>query len=135
MSLEQDIQDQYRSRVNTEALYNSDYSKRAEQERYRKMRKLVKRFRIGGTVLEIGAGQGNNVPLLEYCGFTKISLNEVKRRKEMEEADLKRGQEKIDTKLVGKDQIPMASDLNDVDDEYLREGLFILSDLITSKIG
>jgi carboxyl-terminal processing protease len=53
----------------------------------------------------------------------------------MKEADLKRGQENIDTKLVGKDQPPVSTDLKDVDDEYLREGLFILSDLITSKIG
>jgi carboxyl-terminal processing protease len=66
---------------------------------------------------------------------TRISLNEAKRRKEMQETDLKRGQENIDTKLVGKDQAPVSSELKDVDDEYLREGLFILSDLITSKIG
>jgi carboxyl-terminal processing protease len=66
---------------------------------------------------------------------TKISLNETKRRKEMEESDLKRGQENIDTKLVGKEQVPVKTDLKDVDDDYLREGLFILSDLITSKIG
>lgn len=63
---------------------------------------------------------------------TKISLSEAKRRKEMEAADLKRGQENIDTKLVGKDQLPVNSDLKEVDDEYLREGLFILSDLIAS---
>jgi carboxyl-terminal processing protease len=63
---------------------------------------------------------------------TKISLNESKRRKEMEEADLKRGQQKLDTKLVGKDQAPVSSELKDVDDEYLREGLYILSDMITS---
>lgn len=63
---------------------------------------------------------------------TRISLSEAKRRKEMEAADLKRGQENIDTKIVGKDQAPVPADLKDVDDEYLREGLFILSDLITS---
>jgi carboxyl-terminal processing protease len=66
---------------------------------------------------------------------TRISLNEAKRRKEMEASDLKRGQESIDTKLVGKEQKPATSNLKDVDDEYLREGLFILSDLITTKIG
>jgi carboxyl-terminal processing protease len=66
---------------------------------------------------------------------TKISLNETKRKKEMDEADLKRGQENIDTKLAGKDQAPVTTDLKEVDDDYLREGLFILSDLITSKIG
>jgi carboxyl-terminal processing protease len=63
---------------------------------------------------------------------TRISLNETKRRKEIEDADLNRGQENIDTKLVGKDQAPLNVDLKEVDDEYLREGLFILSDLITS---
>ena len=63
---------------------------------------------------------------------TRISLNEAKRRQEMEAADLKRGQENIDTKLVGKDQAPVNTDLKEVDDEYLREGLFILSDLIAS---
>lgn len=63
---------------------------------------------------------------------TRISLNESKRRQEMEAADLKRGQENIDTKLVGKDQLPVNAELKEVDDEYLREGLFILSDLIAS---
>jgi carboxyl-terminal processing protease len=66
---------------------------------------------------------------------TRISLNETKRRKEMEEDDLKRGQEKMDTKLVGKDQPAVSTDLKEVDDEYLREGLRILSDLVTAKIG
>lgn len=66
---------------------------------------------------------------------TKVSLNEATRRKEMEQADLKRGQQKLDTKVVGKDQAPVINDLKDVNDEYLREGLFVLSDLITAKIG
>jgi carboxyl-terminal processing protease len=66
---------------------------------------------------------------------TKISLNEAKRRKEVDEADLKRGQEDLDTKLVGKDQAPTPTTLKEIKDEYLREGLFILSDLIVTKIG
>jgi carboxyl-terminal processing protease len=66
---------------------------------------------------------------------TRISLNEAKRKKEISEADLQRGQENIDTDIAGKEQVLAPSDLKDVDDEYLREGLFILSELITSKIG
>ncbi len=77
MSLEQKISDQYRARLNTESLYNSEYSRQADKERYRKMRGIVSHFNTGGSVLEIGAGQGDNVPLLEYCGFTDISLNEL----------------------------------------------------------
>jgi len=67
---------------------------------------------------------------------TRISLNEQKRKKEMEEAEQKAQARKLSTKLVGKETPPkQSSDLNTVDDEYLREGLFILGDLITSKIG
>jgi carboxyl-terminal processing protease len=66
---------------------------------------------------------------------TKISLNEQVRKKEMEESELLRGQTKLDTKLVGKDEKAIKTDLGDVDDEYLREGLFVLTDLINSKIG
>jgi len=29
----------------------------------------------------------------------------------------------------------ISTDLKDLEDEYLREGLFVLSDLITTKIG
>jgi carboxyl-terminal processing protease len=65
---------------------------------------------------------------------TKVSLNEAVRKKEMEEADKKSAARKMNTKIAGK-ELPRTSDLNDVDDEYLREGLFVLGDLITSKIG
>jgi carboxyl-terminal processing protease len=52
----------------------------------------------------------------------------------MDEADKKSQARKLNTKIAGK-EIPQSSDLNTVDDEYLREGLFILGDLITTKIG
>ena len=65
---------------------------------------------------------------------TKISLNEVVRKKEMEEAEKKAAARKLNTKLAGK-EVPLTSDLHELDDEYLREGLFVLGDLITSKIG
>lgn len=66
---------------------------------------------------------------------TRVSLNEAARKKEMDEAELKRGQTKLDTKMTEKDAPVVKSHLNDVDDEYLREGLIVLSDLIGTKIG
>lgn len=65
---------------------------------------------------------------------TRVSLNEAVRKKEIEEAQKRVGEAKLDTKIVGKEQ-PASSDLNQLNDEYLREGLFVLRDLITSKIG
>jgi carboxyl-terminal processing protease len=65
---------------------------------------------------------------------TKVSLNEATRKKEMEEAEKKAAARKMNTKLAGK-EAPRTSDLNSVEDEYLREGLFVLGDLITTKIG
>ncbi|HTJ51628.1 MAG TPA: carboxy terminal-processing peptidase [Cyclobacteriaceae bacterium] len=66
---------------------------------------------------------------------TKISLNEAVRKKEMDEAEKKTA---ANTKLSGKIETKEPGtpiDLLKVDDEYLREGLFVLSDLIHSKIG
>jgi carboxyl-terminal processing protease len=65
---------------------------------------------------------------------TRVSLNEATRKKEMEDAEKKASARKLSTKIAGK-EAPRSSDLNDVEDEYLREGLFVLGDLITSKIG
>lgn len=65
---------------------------------------------------------------------TKISLNEADRKKEIDAAEKKAAARKMNTKIAGK-ETPLNSDLNELDDEYLREGLFILGDLITSKIG
>ncbi|HEX6227040.1 MAG TPA: carboxy terminal-processing peptidase [Chryseolinea sp.] len=65
---------------------------------------------------------------------TKVSLNEVTRKKEMEEAEKKKAaNDKLNTKIVGKEGTPV--DLMDMDDEYLREGLFVLGDLIATKLG
>jgi carboxyl-terminal processing protease len=66
---------------------------------------------------------------------TKISLNEIIRKKEMDEADKRKAaNDKLGTKLVGK-ETGKPINLMNVDDEYLREGLLILSDLIRTKIG
>lgn len=65
---------------------------------------------------------------------TRVSLNEAVRKKEIEEAEKKAAEGKLDTKIVGKEQ-PLSSDLRELTDEYLREGLFVLGDLITTKIG
>lgn len=66
---------------------------------------------------------------------TNISLNENVRRKEMEEAEKKRAANgKLGTTTVDKEGKPLSGTLN-MDDEYLREGLLVLSNLITSKIG
>jgi len=65
---------------------------------------------------------------------TKVSLNEVIRKKEMEEAEKKKAaNDKLNTKIVGKEGTPV--DVMEMDDEYLREGLFVLGDLITTKLG
>lgn len=64
----------------------------------------------------------------------RISLNEATRKKEMEDAELRKAaNHKMDVKLDGEGR-PVSAPLQ-LDDEYLREGLIILSDLITSKIG
>lgn len=66
---------------------------------------------------------------------TNISLNENVRRKEKEEAEKKRAaNDKLGTTAVDKEGKPLSGTLN-MDDEYLREGLLVLSNLITSKIG
>lgn len=66
---------------------------------------------------------------------TKISLNEIVRKKEMDEAEKKKAaNDKLNVKLPPKES-GKPVDLITVDDEYLREGLFVLSDLIYNKIG
>ncbi len=65
---------------------------------------------------------------------TRISLNEETRKKEMDEAEKRTAAAKMNTKIAGK-ETEKTSDLNQIDDEYLREGLFVLGDLITTKIG
>ena len=66
---------------------------------------------------------------------TRISLNEEKRRKEMEEAERKKAMNKeMSTRLNANDGLA-EDDLGKLKDEYLREGLLILSDLVTKRIG
>lgn len=65
---------------------------------------------------------------------TRISLNEAKRKKEMELAQQKKSaNDKLDTKVTGKEGLEV--DGLNMEDEYLREGLFVLTDLITKRIG
>ncbi|MEZ4972543.1 MAG: carboxy terminal-processing peptidase [Cyclobacteriaceae bacterium] len=66
---------------------------------------------------------------------TKISLNESIRKREMEEAEKKRALSKnMNTRITNSDGLPV-DELEKLNDEYLREGLLILSDLVTSRIG
>lgn len=66
---------------------------------------------------------------------TKISLNEDIRKKEMEEAEKKKaGNKSLDTTIKTPESKPVQN-LSELNDEYLREGLLVLSDLINTKIG
>jgi carboxyl-terminal processing protease len=66
---------------------------------------------------------------------TKISLNEVKRKQEMDIAEKKKAaNDQLDTKISTKEGVS-SDDLSRLKDEYLREGLLILSDLVTRHIG
>ena len=66
---------------------------------------------------------------------TSISLNESFRKKEMDEAEKKRAaNDKLGGTWVDKEGKPVSNPLT-LDDEYLREGLLLLGDLITSKVG
>jgi carboxyl-terminal processing protease len=65
---------------------------------------------------------------------TKISLNETKRKQELDEAEKKKAASKLDTKITNKEGISKDELLN-LKDEYLREGLLILSDLVLKRVG
>jgi len=66
---------------------------------------------------------------------TTVSLNEAKRRKQMEEAEKKKASGKLDTKLTSNKEGLPQDELLKLNDEYLREGLLILTDLVTKRIG
>jgi len=66
---------------------------------------------------------------------TNVSLNEAKRRKQMEEAEKKKASEKLDTKLSANKEIISKDELLKLNDEYLREGLLILTELVSKRIG
>jgi carboxyl-terminal processing protease len=64
-----------------------------------------------------------------------VSLNEAVRKKEIQDAEAKKANnDKLSSKLIDK-ETGRTQDLLKEDDEYLREGLLVLSDLINSKIG
>ncbi len=66
---------------------------------------------------------------------TKISLNEAIRKKEMEEAEKRKANnDKLNTKIVNK-ETATPTDALLLEDEYLREGLFVLGDLLFTKLG
>lgn len=65
---------------------------------------------------------------------SKISLNESKRKIEVDEIEKDKAVEKLDTKLTGKEGLPV-DELINLKDEYLREGLLILGDLVTKRFG
>lgn len=64
---------------------------------------------------------------------TKISLNETKRKQEIDEEKKREATEKLDTKITDKEGVPQ--DILKLNDEYLREGVLILTELATKKIG
>jgi len=66
---------------------------------------------------------------------TTVSLNEAKRRKQMEEAEKKKASGKLDTKLTSNKEGLPQDELLKLNDEYLREGLLILTDLVSKRIG
>lgn len=80
MSLEQRIKEQYEEREAKDKLYRGVYAEQSLRERRAKMKSLVSRyFSEGDSILEIGAGHGDNVPLLLGCGFdeSRVVLNEM----------------------------------------------------------
>jgi carboxyl-terminal processing protease len=65
---------------------------------------------------------------------TKVSLNEAVRKKEMEEAELRKAKfNSMNTKI--KNPETGSDELSSMQDEFLREGLLILTDLINSRVG
>ncbi len=66
---------------------------------------------------------------------TTVSLNEKKRKIEMEEAEKRKTSNDNMSTTLGNQETKQMNDLSELKDEYLREGLIVLSDLITSKIG
>lgn len=65
---------------------------------------------------------------------TRISLNEAKRKIELENAEKRKASEKMDTTITSKEGLP-ADELQNLKDEFLREGLLILGDLVTKRFG
>ncbi|WP_127123752.1 carboxy terminal-processing peptidase [Chryseotalea sanaruensis] len=66
---------------------------------------------------------------------TKVSLNEAKRKMEMEEAERKRANTSLGTKLGDKETGNVSTPGFKMDDAYLRESVLILSELIVQRVG
>lgn len=82
MTLSQNIIKNYGTRVNKDSLYNSTYSILADEEKQKKITELLNKcLQIDAhtTILEIGAGQGSNLPMLLNLGFNHetIFVNEL----------------------------------------------------------
>jgi phospholipid N-methyltransferase len=80
--MEEKIKEQYGKRVGKDAIYQGTYSDLAATERIKRTAKMLEDFisdRENKKVLEIGAGQGHNVPMFEALGFKRenIFLNEL----------------------------------------------------------
>jgi SAM-dependent methyltransferase len=63
-------------------IYNSLYARLAKIERFEKIRELLKDFECAKkSILEIGAGHGDNIPLFRNCGFSdnSIFVNEMQK--------------------------------------------------------
>lgn len=65
---------------------------------------------------------------------TRVSLNEAARRKEIEEIERKKPTDPANTTVKAK-ETETIQDLSEMEDEYLREGILVLTDLISTKIG
>ena len=82
MSLDQQIREQYASRLDKGDLYNSVYALKADLEKSKKLKVILAEFLeidAQTTILEIGAGQGGNIPMLTQLGFYRkaIFVNEL----------------------------------------------------------
>jgi carboxyl-terminal processing protease len=66
---------------------------------------------------------------------TRISLNEETRKKEMAEAEKRKEMLGPSNTTIRTKDGAVINDLSELDDEYLREGLLVLSDMILNKIG
>ncbi|MCX8490625.1 MAG: carboxy terminal-processing peptidase, partial [Cyclobacteriaceae bacterium] len=66
---------------------------------------------------------------------SRVSLNEATRKKELEEIEKKKLTDKLDTKLPASEEGLPVTDLTKLQDEFLREGLLILSELLSKRIG
>jgi carboxyl-terminal processing protease len=72
--------------------------------------------------------------LKKNLSISRVSLSEVKRKSEMLEAAKKPKNEKLDTKIKSIDGI-VTQDVSKLEDEFLREGVLVLADLLLKKIG